>query len=66
MQGSIGGTALHCAINARRYKCVALLLEAGADPSIADYTASTPLHRAVLVGHYPYVVTTCYYMADWI
>ena len=60
MQGSIDSTALHCAVNARRNKCVALLLEAGADPSIADYTASTPLYQAVGIGHYPYVVTTCY------
>ena len=60
MQGTIGSTALHIAMNARRKKCVALLLEAGADPSIADYTASTPLHLATGIGHYPYVVTTCY------
>ena len=53
MQGAIGNTALQCATSSRRSKSVRMLLEAGADPSIADYTASTPLHHAAGIGHYP-------------
>ena len=57
-QGHIGQTALQCAVTYRRMKSVGLLLEAGADPSIADYTASTPLHNATGMGQYAYVTNT--------
>ena len=53
-QGHIGETALQCAVTYRRIKSVSLLLEAGADPSIADYTASSPLHNAAGMGQYAY------------
>ena len=51
-QGPIGNTALQCATAARRSSSVCMLLKAGADPSIADYTGATPLHNAVAMGHY--------------
>jgi E3 ubiquitin-protein ligase mind-bomb len=47
----IGSTALHCAVIAWRDQAVRLLLEAGADPSIPNYTASTPLHDAASTGN---------------
>ena len=54
-QGHIGETALQCAVTYRRIRSVSLLLEAGADPSITDYTASSPLHNATGMGQYAYV-----------
>jgi hypothetical protein len=47
----IGSTALHCAVIAKRDMAVKLVLEAGADPSIPNYTASTPLHDAAAMGY---------------
>ena len=52
-QDRIGSTALHCAVIAWRYTAVKYLLEAGADPSIPNYTAATPLHDAVRCGYLP-------------
>ena len=51
IQDHIGSTALHCAVIAKRFSAVKLLLEAGADPSIPNYTASTPLHDAASTGY---------------
>ncbi|CAI8023106.1 E3 ubiquitin-protein ligase mib1 [Geodia barretti] len=53
--GPFGNTALQCAVVARRSNTVRLLLEAGADPSITDYTATSPFHQAVATGHYQIV-----------
>lgn len=53
LKDAIGSTALHCAIIARRNAAVKFLLEAGADPSIPNYAATTPLHDAVRLGYLP-------------
>ena len=55
MQDRIGSTALQCAITAWRNHTVKLLLMAGADPSIPNYTATTPLHDAAAFGQLAYV-----------
>jgi ankyrin repeat protein len=44
-----GGSALDAAIIRHHMGVVKLLLDAGADPSQADFNRATPLHTAVVV-----------------
>jgi hypothetical protein len=46
-----GGTALHGAVLRYHIPVMKLLLEAGADPSRADFNGVTPLHTAVAYGN---------------
>jgi hypothetical protein len=46
-----GGTALHAAVLRGHVPVVKLLLQAGADPSRADFNRITPLHTAVAYGN---------------
>lgn len=48
--GDTGGTALADAAGPRTDDQFRMLLEAGADPSIADRTGNTPLHKAAMIN----------------
>lgn len=48
--GQTGGTALADAAGPRTDAQFRMLLEAGADPSIADRTGNTPLHKAAMIN----------------
>lgn len=48
--GRTGGTALGDAAGPRTDAQFRMLLDAGADPAIADRTGNTPLHRAAMVN----------------
>lgn len=52
----LGGTALHAAVLREHVPVMKLLLEAGADPSRADFDRVTPLHTAAAYGN-PEVVS---------
>lgn len=51
-----GGTALHAAVLRQHVRVMKLLLQAGADPSQADFNRITPLHTAAVYGN-PEVVS---------
>lgn len=48
--GQTGGTALADAAGPRTDAQFRMLLDAGADPSIADRTGNTPLHKAAMIN----------------
>ena len=48
-----GDTPLHCAVLAQKYESVAILLEAGADPTLLNYRLFTPIHEAARIGFLP-------------
>lgn len=50
LQEMVNVTALHIAVNEKNFDIVALLLKYGADPNIADWGGSTPLHWAAIIG----------------
>jgi len=49
-KNSLGQTALKVAVIARRSGCVRLLLDAGADPTLADNDGYAPIHAAAANG----------------
>ena len=50
-----GNTALHVAVTSHRNESVAILLEAGADPTLYNHTCFSPLLKASMNGFYGYV-----------
>lgn len=53
LQDSTGNTALHCAVLGQKNESVAILLEAGADPTLLNFQLSTPIHEAAKIGFLP-------------
>lgn len=57
------GQPIHEAARGGHVKCLELLLEAGADPSISDACGCTPLHHAASSGHMAaarWLIEVCY------
>ena len=53
-QDQEGNTALHVAVLAHRSEAVRMLMEAGADPTIANHGSFTPILEAAKNGFYAY------------
>ena len=53
MQCPDGNTALHSAVLTQKNGSIAILLEAGADPSMVNFSLQTPVHSAAMFGFLP-------------
>jgi len=50
LQDNKGSTALQCAVIAQRNKSVSILLDAGADPTLVNFTCASSIHDACGYG----------------
>lgn len=44
---------MHCAVLAQKNESVAVLLEAGADPTLLNFRLFTPIHESARIGFLP-------------
>ena len=52
---SAGNSAMHRAVYGGRNESIAILLDAGADPTIQNQLSLAPIHEAIKTGFYPLV-----------